>query len=212
MNPVPHWILIFILLTVVCCHSPKADETILADPGKTRSTSIVDSFEILRPSLWVGPGLSEPKDRQRQIVDEWYHFRYVLGGTCTDAQLATKDQHNKKTESIMTVRMGKDWYKKFERSVDSLFTIDSLAIEIAKADQRVKKFGKATEKHNDKYNFYPNLRYYSNATPDDDIKVVTVEGYGIVYNKVGDLNYLRATIDLKKKKVISIDWTSYSIW
>ena|ERR1051325_6194635 len=180
---------------------------------KKKMMSVQDSIEYLYPSLWVYGGPPEQKDYQRQILDRWYDFRFTIKSSlCTVAPDKDTEAHNKKTDSVMTARLGKDWYKRFEKSVDSLYAIDSLAIAIAQADSYIHNFDTTTEKHNDKYNYYPNLRYTSHATNDDNIKIVTIEGYGVAYRQVGDLSYLRATVDLKKKKVINIDKTAFSLW
>lgn len=209
------WIyLILSCLIIVSCDNPNArKEEVTDNHQKTETIATVDSFEIKYPSLWVYGGPSDPKDDQRQIVDAWYNFRFIIKSSrCTDTPEDGTDKHNKITDSIMTARLGKDWYQIFERSVDSLYAIDSMAITIAQADRYIHNFDIATEKHNDKYGFYPNLRYTAHATSDDNIKVVTVEGYGVVYNDIGSMNYLRATVDIKRKKVINIDKTAYSSW
>jgi hypothetical protein len=204
----------FICLTVLSCNNSSKDKKLLTEKPKIIETkSTVDSMEILYPSLWVYGGPPDPKDHQRQIVDEWYHFRFkIKSSRCTDSPEEGTDKHNKFTDSIMTARLGKDWYQKFERTVDSLFAVDSMAVAIAQADKYILNFDTTTERHNDKYDFYPNLRYTAHATADDNLKVVTVEGYGVVYNAVGSLNYLRATVDMKRKKVISIDKTAFTSW
>jgi hypothetical protein len=204
----------FICLTVLSCNYSSKDKKLSTEKPKIIDTkSTVDSMEILYPSLWVYGGPPDPKDHQRQIVDEWYHFRFkIKSSRCTDSPEEGTDKHNKFTDSIMTARLGKDWYQKFEKTVDSLFAVDSMAVAIALADKFILNFDTTTERHNDKYDFYPNLRYTAHATADNNLKVVTVEGYGVVYNAVGSLNYLRATVDMKRKKVISIDKTAYSSW
>jgi hypothetical protein len=85
---------------------------------------------MLRPSLWVY-GMIQEKDRQRQIVDDWYKFdfRIIAGCIVSDSLRKVTDEHNRKTDSILTVRIGKDWRDKFEHTVDSLYSGDSLAIE-----------------------------------------------------------------------------------
>jgi hypothetical protein len=170
----------------------------------------IDSFEILRPSYLVS-GITNPKDHQRQIVDEWYKFRYVISGSCfvsnSDRQAAEK--HNKKTDSILSLRIGKNWKQRFEKSVDSLYTIDSTAIAIASADSYILNFDTTARKYNKENKFYANLLYTAYATNNKDQRLVAITGYGITNKEVGRLNYLRATVDLKKKKVINIDKTVY---
>lgn len=171
----------------------------------------IDSFEIYRPSYWVS-GMIDPKDQERQIVDEWYTFRYVINGSCfvSNADRIATEKHNQKTDSILSSRIGKDWKARFEKTVDSLYSIDSLAIEIARADSYILNFDTMTSKYNEEHKFYANLRYDAYATTNENLRLVTISGYGFIYNKVGSINYLRATVDLKNKKVINIDKTSFA--
>lgn len=170
----------------------------------------IDSFEILRPSYWVS-GMTNPKDQQRQTVDEWYKFRYVIKGSCfvDNEDRQASEKHNRKTDSILSLRIGKNWKLRFEKTVDSLYSIDSTAIAIARADTYIINFDTITSKYNEEHKFYANLRYNAYATTNENLRLVTVTGYGFIYNEVGILNYLRATVDLKKKKVINIDKTAY---
>lgn len=172
----------------------------------------IDSFEILRPSYWVS-GMIDPKDQQRQLVDEWYGFSYRIKGSCmvSNADRLATEKHNEKTDSILSSRIGKDWKARFEKTVDSLYAIDSLAIEIARADSYILNFDTIASKYNEEHKFYANLRYSAYATTNENLRLVTITGYGIIYKEVGRLNYLRATVDLKKKKVIHIDNTSYAL-
>jgi hypothetical protein len=184
--------------------------------GKPNTKSVhlkhkkIDSFELLRPSLWIY-GMFNDKDRQRQIVDKWYNFYFRIVGTdvVNDSLVAAVEEHNKITDSILSKRIGKNWQARFEHSVDSLYSVDSTAIVIAKSDPFISDFYKNTEKHNVKYDFYPNLKYTTFATQVPNIKVVTIEGYGLVYGRIGNINYLRATIDMKLRKVINIDKIAY---
>lgn len=203
-----------ICLTVLSCKNSSTNKNLSTEKSNIIETnSTVDSMEFLYPSFWVDGGLPDPKDHQRQIVDSWYHFRFTIKSSgCENTHEYGIDKHNKFTDSIMTARLGKNWYEKFEKSVDSLYAVDSLAIAIAHANSYILNFDTTTEKHNDKYNFYPNLTYIAHSTAYENIKIVTVEGYGVVYNDIGRLNYLRATVDIKRKKVISIDKTAYSLW
>ena len=169
----------------------------------------VDSFEIKYPSLLVY-GMHQPEDAERCIVDAWYGFRFKVMGGCTTPMADGTAEHNQRTDSILTSRIGKDWREKFNKSVDSLYAIDTTAISIAKADNYVLNFDTITEKHNLKYDFYPNLRYDCFPTSNDHIKVITVQGYGVVRNKVGTVNYLTITVDLKMKKVIDIYKTAFA--
>lgn len=204
--------LLFLIITS-CEDSNSQKKQLPERTERTESTPAVDSMEILYPSFWVYGRANDSKDHQRQIVDAWYKFRFIIKSSrCTDTPRDDTDKHNEFTDSIMSARIGKNWYQKFEKSVDSLYAIDTLAISIAQANHVILHFDTITEKYNDQYKFYPNLQYTSHATGDDHIKVVTIEGYGVVYNATTFVNYLRATVDLKRKKVINIDKTAYSNW
>ena len=204
----------FILLTCVACNELKTEENKLTEIKlKTKSASPIDSFEISYPSLWVYGGPPSPRDHQRQIVDDLYHFRFVIkSSSCTVSPEIGTDKHNQITDSIMTVRYGRNWQQRFEYSVDSLYTLDSLAIAIAKSDKYILKLEKVRGVHNDKYDFYPSLEYNTHATFDDNVKLVTLEGLGVVKGRVMRLNYLRATIDIRRQKVIVADKTAFSIY
>jgi hypothetical protein len=172
----------------------------------------IDSFEILRPSYWVS-GMINPKDQQRQLVDEWHGFSYLIKGSCmvSNADRFATEKHNQKTDSILSNKTGKNWKARFEKTVDSLYAIDSLAIEIARADSYILNFDTITSKYDEEHKFYANLRYNAYATTNENLRLVTITGYGIIYKEVGRINYLRATVDLKKKKVIHIDNAAFAL-
>ena len=66
--------------------------------------------------------------------------------------------------------------------------------------------------HNDKYDFYPGLEYTAYATSDDNLKIVTINGLGVVKSRVKMLNYIRVTIDIRKRKAIFTDKTAFAIY
>ena len=204
----------FILLTSVSCNKSKTEESKVTEiKAKTKSASPTDLFEISRPSLWVYGGPPSPRDHQRQIVDDLYHFRFdIKSSSCTVTPEIGTDKHNQITDSIMTVRLGRDWQQRFEHSVDSLYTLDSLAIAIAKKDKYILKLEKTAGMHNDKYDFYPGLEYTAYATSDDNLKIVTINGLGVVKSRVKMLNYIRVTIDIRKRKAIFTDKTAFVIY
>ena len=201
-------ITMFIVLSAICsCKNKK--ETISTDKPNSKNL-LIDSLEILRPSLWVY-GMFREKDRQLQQAAQIYKFLFLIKGGCfvSDTLMDVAEKHNKVTDSILKIRLGENWRDRFENTADSLFAVDSIAIAIAKSDKYIFSFDTATEKHNVEYNFYPNLRYTTHATVDKNIKVVSVEGYGLIDGKVTGLNYLRASVDLKLTRVINIDKTAY---
>lgn len=197
-----------LLLAACACNNHTASQPESQPTPET--TAGLDTFDMLRPSYWVY-GMSQPKDRQRQVAAAWYKFRYriIAGCIVTDSLERAANEHNRITDSILTARIGKDWRDKFEHTVDSLYASDSSAIEIARADPFIHHFDKAAEKYDAGYDYYPNLRYTCHPTPEDHIKVVVTEGYGVIHGQVEWVSYLRAKVDMKKKKVIAIDKTSY---
>jgi uncharacterized lipoprotein NlpE involved in copper resistance len=93
-----------------------------------KKLSKADSLEILFPSLWVY-GLPDEKDNIRQQIDELYKFRFLIKAGCSvpDSLPITAEIHNKITDSILSIRIGKNWRDRFEASVDSAFSIDSVS-------------------------------------------------------------------------------------
>lgn len=193
----------WMMLVSAACGHPKSQ----APP---QQKAPVDSSEILRPTFQVF-GYRDGKDRERQVVATWYGFRYkvVAGCEVSDSLLRSIEQHNKITDSVLTSRLGPSYRQRFQRSVDSLYAVDSAAIEIARSDEFVRDFERSTEKHNEEYNFYPNLTYIVHFTPLDHQKLVDLQGYGVVHDWVRRVSYLRITVDMEKKKVVHIDKTVF---
>jgi hypothetical protein len=202
-------IILGIIALFISCNSKSTSET-HSITNNIQTTTEVDSIEILRPSFWIF-GLPDRKDHQRQIIAPIYKFRYKIKGNClvSDSLVKACDKHNKTTDSVLLSRLGANWKTKFEYSVDSLYSLDSLSVGIAKADPYILNFDTLTKKHNNKFNFYPGLQYKSYTTNQENIRVVVIDGWGVINNDVGWVNYLRATVDLKSKKVINIDKTAY---
>ena len=201
--------LIILLVSLVSCKSKTLKDSKHESHLKK---SNIDSMEIIRPSYWVF-GMPDVKDWQRQIIAHNLRFRYkIIAGDALDSKDSIPEKtekHNRITDSVLSKRIGKNWYKLFESKVDSLYSLDSLAISIAKSNHYIASFDKKTEIHNDKYDFYSNLDYTSYATQNGNIKVVEITGYGVAYGRLGHLNYMRITVDLEKRKVINIDSTAY---
>lgn len=166
-------------------------------------------LEISYPSYIVNSGKPDSKDRLRYLVADSYNFRFIVtGGDCTDADMADYSKHNKKTDSIMTIRVGKDWYQRFEKSSDSLYEIETLAESIAEKDIRGMKLIKNVLKDTSLH-FYP--QYKSAPTFQPKIKVVALLGEGRIYKDVTEVNYMRFFVDIEKEKVIKVDTSSYEV-
>ncbi len=208
------------MLTVIACcilltgiwigkhmpgHDPSKDETI---------TYQEDEFKDLFPEYTVRGGRPKPSDKYRyQVAQRIFGFRFIVtGNACTDVRDldSLEVANNKRTDSILTKRIGKNWYEKFENTVDSLYCLDTLAVSIAKNDGNVKKrIGIKSGKNPEKY---PAFICY--ATPQDNLKMISVIWVGKIYNAPRDVSFMRVLVDLKKKKVHNIDdmemeWSRY---
>ncbi len=170
-------------------------------------------YDSVYPSLLIYGGLPEPKDRQRQIVDEWYKFRFiVMSYQCNNPAPNSTYEHNLKTDHVMSERFGYNWYQKFENSVDSLYAIDSFAEKIAISDSRIQRWLQIHDSYNPQYQFYPNIEFHSHSTLHDDIKMVIFSGYAFISKSVQRINMLRATVNLRKSKVVNIDSTAFAFF
>jgi len=201
--------LFVLVLTIISCSGPAPK----VDSQKKTNIELKMAVRIdsLRPSLWVY-GMMQPNDAENSIVAGWYGFNFDIRGGCVTPQDNEKEEHNRKTDSILTARIGKDWEKRFNKSVDSLYNIDTSALAIAQENSFVKDFYEKTEKFNEENKVYaPSLEFYCHPTLDDNIKAVILQGGGV--NKHSrEFHYLTITVDLEKKKVINIDKTVYALW
>ncbi|HEX8575184.1 MAG TPA: hypothetical protein VF677_02720, partial [Flavobacterium sp.] len=107
------------------------------------------------------------------------------------------------TDSILKKRIGKNWRAKFEKSVDSLFKIDSLSMNIAKNDSEIKIL--INKKLNNKSKDFISYKCY--PTTKNNLKIVSFEWQGKIYKDSTSVSYIRAIIDLKEKRVIEIEKT-----
>src|SRR5690606_28251079 len=100
--------------------------------------------------------------------------------------------------------------KRFEYSADSLYAIDSLAIEIIKNDSSIQVFLKKIDKYNEDYNYYPHLDFHSYQSYKDEgsnLRNVDIDGYGVIADKKTRVIYLREILDMSTIKIIEIDTT-----
>lgn len=100
-----------------------------------------DSMNLLYPKYMVA-GMYQEKDMQRQQIDAQYGFRFSIEAGCvvSDSLVKAIEVNNQKTDSILSKRHGKNWYKRFEKSVDSLYHLDTLARFIAMKNPQVTHF------------------------------------------------------------------------
>jgi len=206
-------IIIFgLLLTICSCNVKSEKPTEIKKPSKLAVAKSIPQ-EISIPSLLVF-GLPNPEDEERYIVAGLYHFRYRIMGGCIipDSLHNSIEINNKITDSILNARLGKNWNLKFENSVDSLYSIDTISINIARKNSYVSHYLKQEMNNKKNWCYYPNdPTYSSHQTFDKNIRVITIESFGRV-NKINCMiSYLRATVNLNTKKVVNIDKTPYII-
>lgn len=161
----------------------------------------MDSLMDIKFPRYEVYGLHQERDRQRTFIDHQYGFRYQIVGGCTvdERTRIEAETQNQKTDKIMTSRYGKDWMEKFEHSVDSMYAIDSIAIHIATTMPNYKKLDADTSLFNFKHIVF--------STPIENVKLVEIRG-----DKKNDrttYSYLRATVDIDKKKIINVDSQPY---
>jgi hypothetical protein len=195
------------IVLIISCKDNKSS-MVIKEKANPKAAINMDSLkEAMYPSLWVY-GMISPKDNINWIVARWYGFNFDIKGGCTTPQDIGKEEHNRKTDSILSARIGKDWEQRFDKSVDSLYSLDTLAVGIAKSDKCVIGLDTVTEKYG-KYDTR-SLEFRSHPTEDDNIKLVTVDSQ-LESNKKRYrwMHYMTITVDLEKKKVIKVDMTSY---
>ncbi|MFV5702847.1 hypothetical protein ACM55F_13325 [Flavobacterium sp. XS2P12] len=171
-------------------------------------------YENNHPTYSVQGGFPKVDDHYRFLVaSKWYNFRFEVNGTtCTDPSNNDIDyKHNNITDSILKKRIGKNWKEKFEKTVDSLYIIDTTSVNIAKNDISVKNRIKVKSKKY-KYEVYPNYKCY--ATPEKFLKIISIEWRGKIYNDSSNVSFMRVTVDIKANKVRKIEdaemeWNQY---
>ena len=162
-------------------------------------------MEIEYPTFTERGGEPDYKDKYRYIVDNWYNFSFeVTPGGCTNQDKYEIDENqNHKTDNLLKSRIGKNWREKFEKSVDSLYKIDSLSINIAEKDMIINKI--INKKLGNKSKDFINYKCY--PTTNSNLKIVSYEWKGKIYKDSTSVSYLRVIINLKEKKVIEIENT-----
>lgn len=152
------------------------------------------------------------KDGARSVVAYNYGFYYypVERAAIFSEEERSIQKHNDEVMRKLEKKWGKGWKSRFEYSVDSLYSIDSLAIEIVKQDVIIQTFIDKTEKYNEEYNYYPNLDFHSYQSYKDEgsnLRNVDIDGYGVIADKKTRVIYLRAILDMSTLKIIEIDTT-----
>jgi hypothetical protein len=171
----------------------------------TAEFNLKNRMENEFPTFTERGGLPNYKDKYRYIVDRWYNFSFrVTAGGCTNQnEYEIDESQNHKTDSLLKMRIGKNWREKFEKSVDSLYKIDSLSIEIAEKNVEIKIL--TNKKLNNKSKDFVSYKCY--PTTKDNVKIVSFEWKGKIFKDSTTVSYIRAIIDLKEKKVIEIEKT-----
>ncbi len=199
-----------VLIGIFIGKSKLFDKPVVEDKEEVEvDTAMVNAekkYENKYPTYTVAGGLPQVRDKYRNIVDRWYNFNFVVNGSnCTDPSNQNVDvKHNNRTDSILKKRIGKNWMELFEKTADSLFLIDSLAIAITENDRAVKNIikQKSLKDVNAK-----NARYKCYPTTDKNVKLVSAEWSGIIYRDTTEVSFFRAIVDIKNKKVKEIERT-----
>lgn len=185
----------------------------IAEEIDTAQINFEKEMELKYPIYTEPGGLPLPDDKYRYLVSGWYGFRFrTTGSSCTDQYQKTFDAgRNKKTDSILSARISPDWHERFEKTVDSLYAIDSLACSIAENDPAIKRLIKSKTKDY-KHTVYPTYKYI--PTPQKHIKAVSIEWLGKIYKDNANVSFIRAAVDIRTKKVIKtedieMEWDKY---
>lgn len=198
----------FIIITIVLlsCNSD--------DKGSSKVNSVKKEPRLRegRPSYLIF-GLPDAKFKQRQVIARKYRFVYQSVGNCemTDSIRDAIKKHNKITDNELNSMLGEGWKKRFDYSVDSLYSLDSIAIFTVESNTLIKNFIRRTERKNTNPDFYPGLEYKVFPTRNENIFLVSMEGYGAIKRKIVTLNYLRVTLDIKSKSILNIDSMAYKV-
>lgn len=152
-----------------------------------------------------------PKESIRAKAAFQYGFYYYYA----DSDPFSKEEksiqkHNDEVMAKLERKWGKGWEKRFEHSADSLYALDSLAIEIIKHDLVIQEFIEKIDRYNEEYNYYPHLdfnSYQSHENEGGNLRNVDINGYGVITNKTTRVIYLRAILDMSTLKIIEIDTT-----
>jgi|GEM_PF-3634786 len=169
--------------------------------------NITDSIMNIKYPIYEVYGMPNEKDKQRQIVDYTYKFRFhIIGGCEVDDMTKVRTEiNNEKTNKIMISRYGKHWMGKFERSVDSLYSLDSLAIDIAQKDKHVRRI----ESQIEQYHSHIQPKYKCWETSESNKRMVTLDAESPSNGQMKYMNQFRATVDIKNKKVTNLDSTPF---
>lgn len=181
----------------------------LSEKNLSEDAAFERYYDSCFPSLLIYGGPPNDKDMIRQSIDEWYGFRYIIMSTrCTEPVPKGTLKHNIKTDNIMSARLGFDWFQKFKKSVDSMYTIDTIARKIALKNKEIIKWMNYHNAYNQKHKFYPNIYLNTYSSLNDSIRVVWFSGYAFASKSTKIVSMMRATIDLNKKRVSNIDSTA----
>ena len=160
-------------------------------------------IEIRYPTYTVQGGLPEPDDKYRYLVSQWFEFRFrTTSSSCTNQHKETIDfNKNNITDSILSARIGPDWYERFEKAVDSLYRLDTLACHVVKNDKTIQKLIKTKTQGNPEV--YPVYECY--PAPNANLKVISVSWLGKIYKDTVHVSFIRASVDLRTKKIVNIE-------
>lgn len=167
--------------------------------------------ELLRFYITKGTPLSSKESvRSKLAIQYGFYYYFADSADPFSKEEESIQRHNDEVMAKLEKKWGKGWEKRFEYSADSLYAIDSLAIEIIKNDSSIQVFLKKIDKYNEDYNYYPHLDYHSYQSYKDkgsNLRNVDIDGYGVIADKKTRVIYLRAILDMSTLKIIEIDTT-----
>lgn len=142
------------------------------------------------------------KWRERQIVESWYsHIDSYYDIDPSDAEVVLL---NEKNDSLLKKRSDISWRAQYEKSIDSLFAVNSTAVTIAKNDFEVQQsLKKAIVRFGLADTFVP--EYITRSSSNPVIKVVCLEGHAVVDRYRENVSLLRVFVNIKTGSVVTIE-------
>lgn len=188
----------FIGLANVRCHLKKAKTP--TQIAQERADSLFYAHPVYQDYGLPPNNLSEISE-----AAELMGFTYQdVGGCVVDSETATSvTSNNEKAEPILIKKFGENWKEILFKKADSLYVINTAAINLAKENPVVSRINKL---------FVGELKFKVEHSPDKNFQLVN--GYNIQPNfsetkrRYVFKSRVRASVDLTKKTVFKIDTTT----
>lgn len=149
-------------------------------------------------------GLPSENGREISQAAQLMGFSYVSIAGCevNSTLTASVEANNRKSDSILQKKIGKNWEKVLYRKADSLFALNTIALKLAKSNPLVNKINHRYENH---------LTYIVDPLPTKNLYLI--RGYKSHWadenhRKVFLKDHIKVSVDLKKNQLISIDTTT----